>query len=67
LRRAILSGIEEKGRKSTRKQGKNLQVKKAEVLSKDASTESGSQSPKHGNTLEKIFHTWRDNDPPSVS
>jgi hypothetical protein len=39
-----------KGRKPTKKQGKNLFVKKAEVLRKDASTETGSQSPKYGIT-----------------
>jgi hypothetical protein len=38
------------GRKPTKKQGKNPEVRKVEMLWKDASTELGSQSPKHGNT-----------------
>jgi hypothetical protein len=44
LSRPILSGIK-KGRKPTKKQGKNPEVRKADVLLKDESTEPGSQSP----------------------
>jgi hypothetical protein len=36
--------------KPTKKQGKNPELKKAEVLWKDASTEPGSPTPKHGIT-----------------
>jgi hypothetical protein len=48
-----------KGRKPTRKQDKNKEVKKIDVLWKDASTEPNSQSPRYGITYEKIGHTWR--------
>jgi hypothetical protein len=41
LRRPILSGIK-RGRKPTKKQDKNSEVRKAEILWKDASTKSGS-------------------------
>jgi hypothetical protein len=39
-----------KGRKPTKKQGKNPEVRKEEMLWKDASTEPDSQNLKHGNT-----------------
>jgi hypothetical protein len=42
--------LRKKGSKATKKQGKNLHVKKAKVLQKDASTESVSHSSKYGIT-----------------